>query len=153
MCPNIRERQPFCQSVPNGVQSNGGRRITAGGTGLPMNGSKEQTAKGSLFMQTTKRNHVKFHITEPFRHNQNCAETAIRELKRKWFCTMIRQRVPRRFWDYSLKWCAQVMSRTSNSVFSLNGRVPIERVTGETVDVSEYIDMSFYDWVHFIEGE
>jgi hypothetical protein len=38
-------------------------------------------------------------------------------------------------------------------VFSLNGRVPIERVTGETVDISEYIDMSFYDWVHFVEGE
>lgn len=120
---------------------------------LTMDGSKEQTAKVSLFMQTMKKNDIKFHITEPFRHNQNRAETVIRELRRKWFRTMIRRRVPRRLWDYGLKWCAQVMSRTSNSVFSLNGRVPIEYVTGETVDISEYLDMSFYDWVHYIEGE
>jgi hypothetical protein len=38
-------------------------------------------------------------------------------------------------------------------VFSLNGRVPIEHATGESVDTSEYIDISFYDWVHFVEGE
>jgi hypothetical protein len=51
---------------------------------LTIDGSKEeQTAKGSLFMQTMKKNDVKFHITEPYRHNQNRAETVIRELKRK----------------------------------------------------------------------
>jgi hypothetical protein len=38
-------------------------------------------------------------------------------------------------------------------VFSLNGRVPIEHVTGESVNISEYVDMSFYDWAHFVEDE
>ena len=29
-----------------------------------------------------------------------------------------------------------------------------QHITGESVDISEYIDMSFYgDWVHFIESE
>jgi hypothetical protein len=32
---------------------------------LTIDGSKEQTAKGSLFMPTMKKNDVKFHITEP----------------------------------------------------------------------------------------
>jgi hypothetical protein len=96
-----------------------------------MDPKSSQMAKGSLFMQTMKRNDVKFHIAEPFSHNQNRAETVIRELKRKWFCTMIRRRVPRILWNYGLKLCAQVMSQTSNYVFSLNGRVPIEHVTGE----------------------
>ena len=36
---------------------------------LTVAGSKEQTAKGSLFMQRMKKNDVKFHITEPYRHN------------------------------------------------------------------------------------
>jgi hypothetical protein len=45
---------------------------------LTIDGSKEQTAKGLLFMQTMKKNDVKFHITEPYRHNQSCAETVIR---------------------------------------------------------------------------
>jgi hypothetical protein len=44
---------------------------------LTIDGSNEQTAKGSLFMQTTKKNDVRFHITEPYRHNQNRAETVI----------------------------------------------------------------------------
>ena len=35
---------------------------------LTIDGYKEQTAKGSLFMRTMKKNDVKFHITEPFRH-------------------------------------------------------------------------------------
>jgi hypothetical protein len=67
---------------------------------------------------------------------------------------MIRRRVLRRLWDYGLKWwCVQVMSRISKSVFSLNGRVFIERITGETVNISEYVDISFHDWVHFVEGD
>jgi hypothetical protein len=44
---------------------------------LTIDGSKEQMAKGFLFMQTMKENDVKFHITEPYRHNQNRAETVI----------------------------------------------------------------------------
>ena len=48
-----------------------------------------------------------------------------------------------------LKLCHELLTL----VFSLNGRVPIERVTGETVDILEYIDMLFYDWVHFVESD
>jgi hypothetical protein len=70
---------------------------------LTINGSKEQTAKGSPFMQTMKRKDMKYHINVPYRHDQNRAETVIRELKRKWFRTMIRRCVPRRLWDYGLK--------------------------------------------------
>ncbi len=38
---------------------------------------------------------------------------------------------------------------TANSVFSLEGRAPIEQLTGETPDISEYLDFSFYDWVWY----
>jgi hypothetical protein len=33
--------------------------------------------------------------------------------------------------------------------FSLDGRAPLEQVTGETPDISEYLDFGFYDWGWF----
>jgi hypothetical protein len=30
-----------------------------------------------------------------------------------------------------------------------NGRTPLEIITGETPDISEYLDFSFYDWVRY----
>ena len=41
------------------------------------------------------------------------------------------------------------MSLTANSSFQLEGRTPIEQVTGETPNISEYLDFSFYDWVQY----
>ena len=41
------------------------------------------------------------------------------------------------------------MSLTSNSSFSLDGRTLMEQVMGETPNISEYLDFSFYDWVWY----
>ena len=38
---------------------------------------------------------------------------------------------------------------TVNSSRYSNGRIPIECITGDTPDVSEYIDFGFYDWVMY----
>jgi hypothetical protein len=43
----------------------------------------------------------------------------------------------------------EVMPLTANSSFSLDGRTPMEQVTGVTPDISEYLDFGFYDWVWF----
>ena len=34
----------------------------------------------------------------------------------------------------------------------MNGRTPIDKLTGETPDISEYLDFGFYDWVIFKEN-
>jgi hypothetical protein len=41
------------------------------------------------------------------------------------------------------------MSITANSSFALDGRTPMEQATGETPDISEYLDFGFYDWVWY----
>jgi hypothetical protein len=41
------------------------------------------------------------------------------------------------------------MSLTANSSFALEGRTPIEQITGETPDISEYLDFGFCDWVWY----
>jgi hypothetical protein len=48
-----------------------------------------------------------------------------------------------------LKLCHELLT----TLCSLSTDQLIEHVTGESVDISEYIDMSFYDWVHFVEGK
>jgi hypothetical protein len=78
---------------------------------------------------------------------ENPAEGAIREVRRRWFRTMIRKRVPRRLWDYGIRWTAQVMQRTSTQAGGLRGACPLEHVTGETADMSEHLDFGFCDHV------
>ena len=63
---------------------------------------------------------------------------------------MVRSRVPRKFWDYGMRWVCKVMQRTSTQAGGLNGCTPIESVTGETTDILEYLDFGFYNpvWYH-----
>lgn len=110
---------------------------------LTFDGSKEQTGKKTEFMKQVRKNDIDFHIIEPERHNQNPCEGVIREVRRKWFRTMIRKRVPRKLWDYGMRWVCETMQRTSTQAGGLNGCTPIEMVTGETVDISEYLDFGF----------
>ena len=116
---------------------------------LTFDGSREQTGKGTQFMKQVRRHDIDYHISEPDMHNQNPVEGVIRELRRKWYRIMIRKRVPKELWDYGLRWVSEVSSLTHTSAGSLNGCIPITEVTGETPDISEYLDFGFYDYVWF----
>ena len=87
-------------------------------------GSKEQTKRGMTFMEQVRKHHINIHTTEPNRHNQSKVEGVICELRKNWFCTMHRKWVPRRLWDYSLKWVLEVHERTSSDATDLKGRTP-----------------------------
>ena len=101
-------------------------------------------------MKQIRKKDIDFHVIEPDRHNQNLYKGVIREVRHKWFRTMIRNRVPRRLWDYGMRWVCETMQRTSTQSGGLAGCKPIESVTGETVDISEFLDFEFYDrvWYH-----
>ena len=62
---------------------------------------------------------------------------------------MIRKRIPRELWDYGLRWMSETMSLSHTSAGTLNGHIPLTQVTGETADISEYLDFGFYDEVWF----
>ena len=70
---------------------------------LVFDGSKEQTGKGTEFMRQVRRHNIDYHIAEPDMHNQVPAEGVIRELRRKWYQVIIRNRVPKQLWDYGLR--------------------------------------------------
>ena len=116
---------------------------------LTSDGASEQTGSKTEFMQTVRKFDIDHHVSEPHRPQQNRAESVIREVRRKWFRQMTKRKVPSRLWDYGIVWVCEVMSLTVNSSFSLEGRTPMEQVTGETPDISEYLDFTFYDWVWY----
>ena len=116
---------------------------------LTFDGSKEQTCKGTAFMKQIRRHDIDFHISEADLHNQNPVEGCIRELRRKWYRTMVQQRVPQDFWDYGLRWVSDISSMTYTTAGGLDGSIPITHVTGETADISEYLDFGFYDPVWY----
>ena len=108
-------------------------------------GSQEQTGKRTVFQDQVRKHHIDHQQAEPYRHNQSKVEGVIREARKRWFRIMHRRRVPRRLWDYGLRWVCEIMQRNSSSAGSLNDRTSLEAVTGETPDISEYLDFSFYD--------
>jgi hypothetical protein len=116
---------------------------------LTSDGASEQVGPNTDFMKNIRKYEIEHHVSEPGRPQQNRAESVIREVKRRWFRLMVKQKAPKRLWDYGIVWVCEVMSLTANSSFSLDGRTPMEEVTGETPDISEYLDFTFYDWVWY----
>ena len=90
-------------------------------------GSKEQTKRGATFMEQVRKHHIDIHTTEPGRYNQSKVEGIICELRKNWFRTMHRKRVPKRLWDYGLKWVSNVCVRTSSNATDLKGWTPLSR--------------------------
>jgi hypothetical protein len=70
-------------------------------------------------------------------------------MKKKWFRVMAAKKVPKRLWDYGIVWVCEIMQRTTSSSIYADGRTPLEIITGETPDISEYLDFGFYDWVYY----
>ena len=116
---------------------------------LTFDGSKEQTQKKTEFMKQIRTHNIDYHVSEPNLHNQNFVEGVIRELRRKWFRIMVRKRVPKELWDYGMRWVSETMALTYTTAGSLRGQVPLTNVTGETADISEYLDFGFYDEIWY----
>ena len=48
-----------------------------------------------------------------------------------------------------MRWASDIMSLTHTSVGNLQGCIPLAQVTGETPDISEFLDFGFYDRVWY----
>ena len=118
---------------------------------LKFDGSKEQCGKNTKFQQIIRKYEIPYHIVEHERPNQNPAESVIRELKKKWYRILYKMNCPIRLWDYGLQYAAEIMNVTASNSGNLNGRTPLELITGETPDISEYLDFGFYDRIWFRE--
>ena len=103
----------------------------------------------TLFQSLIRMHGIKYHISEPRQPNQNPSESAIREIKKRWYRIMMKRSVPKRFWDYGIVWVCETGNLSVSSSRHAGGRTPLEIISGETPDISEYVDFGFYDWVSY----
>ena len=116
---------------------------------LTFDGATAQEGKNTKFMKTIRKHQMKHKISGPRRPNENPSESAIREIKRRWYRVMDKKCIPPRLWDYVMVWVCETGNLTVSSSKYANGRTPVEIITGETPDISEYTDFSIYDWVTY----
>lgn len=113
---------------------------------IVVDGAQEQVGSNSEFAKTCRKVKSKLGQTEPYTPRQNRCEYYIGELKRRWRTSMLTRNIPKRLWDFGMMYHAEIMSRTARGE---NKRTGLECVTGETPDISEWLDFSLYDLVWF----
>ena len=113
---------------------------------LVCDGAAEQVGKRTEFQATVRKHAIDLHVTEPHHHNQSKVKGVIQEIRKRWFRIMLKKKVPKRLWDYGIKWVFEVMQCTASTSRNLCGQTALEQLTGETPEISEYLDFTFYDW-------
>ncbi|KAI2500086.1 Reverse transcriptase (RNA-dependent DNA polymerase) [Fragilaria crotonensis] len=116
---------------------------------LTFDGASVQTGPRTRFMEAIRRYEIKYHVSGPRRPNENPAEQSIHEIKKRWYRIMLKKKVPPRLWDYGFTWICEVENICANFSKYAEGRTPLEIITGDTPDISEYVDFDFYDCVTF----
>ena len=108
--------------------------------------ASEQTGKHAEVMKIIRRMNIKTRMAEKGRGitQNHRAEAEICEVKTKWKARMRSSQVPPRLWDYGLVYIAEIQSLLARGV---DQRPGIERVTGNTVDILEWLDFDFFDRV------
>jgi hypothetical protein len=109
-----------------------------------------QVGSGTRFQENLRRSKIKHHVLAPRRPNENPTEGSIREVKKRWYRLMTKKNVPPRLWDYGISWVCETGNVIANSSRYADQRTPlVEIVTGETPDITEYLDFTIYDWVAY----
>ena len=116
---------------------------------LRSDGHQSMLGRNTLFQELVRLHNIKHTVSEPYRPSQNPAEPSIRDVKMRWYRIMFKKNVPKRVWDYGLIWICETGNISVSSSKYAKGRTPIETITGETPDITEYTDFSFYDWIVF----
>jgi hypothetical protein len=151
-CAEVFTNGKFIHLEPMEKKSNAGDAIGtfAEEVGVPdtlvFDGSREQCGPKTEFMKFIRRNHVNWRNTEPYSHWQNRAEDQIKEIRKKWRALRQRRKVPKRLWDYAGVHLARLSNLTAKGP---NRRTAWEEITGDTPDISEYLDFEFYDWIWY----
>jgi hypothetical protein len=88
--------------------------------------------------------------TEPHSPWQNHTEGVIKEVKRHTQHFMSRTHTPKKLWDYCLTYVCELRNRLALPLYQLHGRTPHEVLTGNTPDISEYLEFEWYQpiWVY-----
>jgi len=116
---------------------------------LTTDGATEFTGRYTDFVKNARRMRIQLRTSEQGRKNQNhAAEREIGFLAKRWQLRMQKKKVPKRLWDFGLVYEGEILSRMSRGK---TGRSGYEEITGDTPDISEWLDFEFYDLVWWLD--
>jgi hypothetical protein len=111
----------------------------------------EQSGPDTAWMQTVCNLRIQMQWSEKGRSNQShCSESEIGVLQQRWTNRMTRKGIPKRLWYYGLIYEAEILSRTSRGDGDGTG---IESLTGNSPDISEWLDFGFYDLLWYLDSK
>ena len=96
-------------------------------------------------MKPVRKYDMQYHISSPCRPNAKRTEGSIIELKKIWYHIILNNKVLEILWDYGLVWIIKTGNLSVSSSRYGSERIPLEYVTREMPDISEYLDCTFYD--------
>ena len=67
---------------------------------LTFDGHMSQVGRKTRFRKSLRKHDIDFHMSGPRRSNENPSEGAIRELKRRFYRVMFKNRIPMCLWDF-----------------------------------------------------
>ena len=108
-----------------------------------------QTGRRTRFQEVIRKSNIDYRVSQPRRTNENPAEQAIREIKKRWYNIQAKTGAHDRLSGYGISYVCEVGNLTTSSSKYARGRTPLEIISGETPDISEYLDFAFYDWVTY----
>ena len=114
---------------------------------LTYDGHKTQVGRNTEFKKIISTYDINWHVSQPRTPRENPAESAIRELKRRWYHIQFKTGAHDRVWDFGINYVAETDRVIVSKSRYARGRTPMEIVTGVTPDISEYLDFGFWDLV------
>ena len=100
-------------------------------------------------MKAIQEHNIDWHVSQPRTPKENPAEGSIREVKRRYYRMKEKYVVHDRLWDFLTTYVCETGNVTANSSKYAKGRTPMESISGDTPDITEYMDFSFYDLVTY----
>jgi hypothetical protein len=110
--------------------------------------SKTQTQKEWLKFTTV--HWITCTTTKPYTPNRNRCEHEFGQVRIHAHTIMEQTHCPEQLWDYVIKYVCYVHNRTARE--ALNGRTPLEVMTGSTPDISELFDFEFNQPVSYMDN-
>ena len=83
--------------------------------------------------------------TEPYSPWQNKSESVIKIMNGNSKRRIVQSNIPKRVWYFGMVWEEEIYSRTTGK----DRRPSLEKLTGDTIDIYEWLEFELYDLVWF----
>ncbi len=116
---------------------------------IVVNEAGKQTGKNTKFVKACNHFKIQQRQMEPHTPSQNRAEAAIGKVEKQWRDQMCSKGVPKQLWNNGLVLALEINNQMARGP---EARAPWEEITGNTLDITKWLDFNFCNWCWFWQG-